>query len=92
VRRAEAFPVQPSPARRPSRRHAITYYEDAPDGDGVLVHAALPVNAKPSENYDFSIVDLPEVEQTATIVHCGSMDNILRKIQSLARRKWTPLR
>ena len=92
MRRAEAFPVQPSPARRPSRRHAITYYEDAPDGDGVLVHAALPVNAKPSENYDFSIVDLPEVKQTATIVHRGSMDNILRKIQSLARRKWTPLR
>ena len=86
---AEAFPVQPSPARRPSRRHAITYYEDAPDGDGVLVHAALPVNAKPSENHDFSIVDLPEVGQTATIVDRGSIDNVMQIIQTPARRKLT---
>src|SRR3954466_9965553 len=26
----------------------IAYYEDAPDGDGVLVHASVPVNADPS--------------------------------------------
>ena len=61
-------------------------------GDGVLVHAALPVNAKPSENHDFSIVDLPEVEQTATIVDRDSMDNVMQIIQTPARRKWTPLR
>jgi hypothetical protein len=35
---------------------------------------------------DFSIVDLPEGEQTATIVHRRSMDNVMRIIQSLARR------
>jgi len=28
---------------------AIAYYEDSPDGDGVLVHATLPVNADPGK-------------------------------------------
>ena len=51
----------------------------------VLAHAALPVNPQPSKNHDRSIVDLPEVEQTAAIVHRGSMDNILRIIRTLAR-------
>jgi len=76
----------------PTKPGAITYYEDDPDGDGVLVHAALPVNAKPSENHDFSIVDLPEVGQTATIVDRGSIDNVMQIIQTPARRKLTPLR
>ena len=40
---------------------------------------------QPSKNHDRSIVDLPEVEQTAAIVHRGSMDNILRIIRTLAR-------
>jgi DNA-binding transcriptional MerR regulator len=64
---------------------AIAYYEDFPDGDGILVHATLPVNVDPSENFDFSIVDLPEIEQAATIVHRGSMENVMPTIQTLAR-------
>lgn len=64
---------------------AIAYYEDSPDGEGVLVHATLPVDADPSEDYDFTIVDLPEIEQAATMVHRGSMDNIMPTIQTLAR-------
>lgn len=41
---------------------AIAYYEDAPDGDGVVVvHAALPVNADPGGGHDFEITDLPEI-------------------------------
>jgi DNA-binding transcriptional MerR regulator len=64
---------------------AIAYYEDSPDGDGVLVHATLPVNADPGDDHDFSIVDLPEIEQAATIVHRGSMDNVMTTIQTLAR-------
>jgi DNA-binding transcriptional MerR regulator len=51
---------------------AIAYYEDATDGEGVLVH-------------DFAIVDLPEIEQAATIMHRGSMDNVMPTIQMLAR-------
>src|SRR3712207_3864916 len=34
---------------------AIAYYEDSPDGEGILVHAALPVDADPAGDYDFAI-------------------------------------
>lgn len=64
---------------------AIAYYEDSPDGDGVLVHASLPVNADPRDGHGFAIVDLPEIEQAATIVHRGPMDNVMPTIQTLAR-------
>jgi DNA-binding transcriptional MerR regulator len=64
---------------------AIAYYEDSPDGDGVLVHATIPVDADPGEDHDFAIVDLPEIEQAATILHRGSMDDVMATIQALAR-------
>jgi DNA-binding transcriptional MerR regulator len=64
---------------------AIAYYEDSPDGDGIVVHAAMPVKADPGDDHDFSIVDLPEIERAATIVHAGSMDNVIATIQSMAR-------
>jgi DNA-binding transcriptional MerR regulator len=65
---------------------AIAYYSEGPDGNGVLVHATLPVNAEPQagDGHGFEIVDLPEV-QAATIVHHGSMANVLETIQVLAR-------
>jgi DNA-binding transcriptional MerR regulator len=64
---------------------AIAYYQDAPDGDGVIVHAALPVNADPGTGRGFEITDLPEISQAATIVHRGSMDNVMATFQALAR-------
>ena len=64
---------------------AIACYEDSPDGEGVLVHATLPVDAGPAEDRDFAIVDLPERERAATIMHRGSMDNVMPTIQALAR-------
>jgi effector-binding domain-containing protein len=64
---------------------AIAYYEDAPDGDGVLVHATLPVSADPGRGRDVEIADLPEIGPAATIVHRGSMDNVVASIQTLAR-------
>jgi len=63
---------------------AIAWYEDSPDGDGVLVHATLPVDADPGNDHDFAILDLPEIEQAATIVHRGSMDDVMPTIQTLA--------
>ncbi|HEY2127482.1 MAG TPA: MerR family transcriptional regulator [Streptosporangiaceae bacterium] len=63
----------------------VAYYEDVPDGDGVLVHATLPVNADPADGQDFAIVDLPAIQQAATVVHRGSMDNVMSTIQVLAR-------
>jgi DNA-binding transcriptional MerR regulator len=62
---------------------AIAYYEDSPD-DRILVHATLPVNADHRDEYDFSIVDLPEIERAATIVHRGSMDTVMSTLQTLA--------
>jgi len=64
---------------------AIAFYEDAPDGDGILVHATLPVNTDPGSDRGFQIIDLPEIGQAATIVHRGSMDNVVATYQALAR-------
>lgn len=64
---------------------ATAWYEDAPGGDGVLVHAALPVNAGRRDGYGFEITDLPEIDRAATIVHRGSMDNVMATLQILAR-------
>jgi DNA-binding transcriptional MerR regulator len=63
----------------------IAYYEDSPDGDGVLIHATIPVNVGAGEDHDFSIVDLPEIERAATILHRGAMDNVMTTLQTLAR-------
>lgn len=63
----------------------VAYYEDAPDGDHVVVHAAIPVNVAPSEAYEFAVVDLPPIERAATIVHRGPMDGVLATVQTLAR-------
>jgi DNA-binding transcriptional MerR regulator len=64
---------------------AIAYYEDLPDGDGVLIHATLPVNAEPGGGRGFEIADLPEISQAATIVYRGSMENVVATYQALAR-------
>jgi DNA-binding transcriptional MerR regulator len=64
---------------------AIAWYEDAPDGDGVLVHAGLPVGAEPGGRHGLQVVDLPEIERAATILHHGSMDAVMPTIQALAR-------
>ena len=74
------------PGRTDAAGPATSYYEDVPDGDGVIVHAALPVNADPGSAHGFEITDLPEITQAATILHRGPMDNVMETIQTLARR------
>src|SRR6266705_2800473 len=61
---------------------AVAYYEDTPQG-GILVHAAVPVAAASLQGV--SIVDLPEVDSAAAIIHHGSMDDVLPTGQALAR-------
>jgi DNA-binding transcriptional MerR regulator len=63
----------------------IAYYEDAPDGDGIVVHAAMPVAKQPAAEHGLSVVDLPAIESAATVVHRGSMDEVLSTTQTLAR-------
>lgn len=65
---------------------AIAYYEDTPAGDGaILVHAAVPVVNGADGEHGFAVVDLPEVGTAAAIIHHGSMDDVLRTGQTLAR-------
>ncbi|PJE95251.1 MerR family transcriptional regulator [Streptomyces carminius] len=64
----------------------IAYYESAPDREGaVVVHAGLTVTAALGGGHDFEIVDLPGIERAATVVHRGSMDDVLPTAQALAR-------
>jgi DNA-binding transcriptional MerR regulator len=65
---------------------ALAYYEDTPAGDGaIVVHAAVPVVAEPGGEHGLVVVDLPEVDRAAAIIHHGSMDDVLATGQALAR-------
>ena len=68
--------------RHPGGGPGLAYYEDTPQG-GILVHAAVPVAAAAVR--DVTVVDLPEVESAAAIIHHGSMDDVLPTGQALAR-------
>ncbi|MFJ8657958.1 MerR family transcriptional regulator [Streptomyces sp. NPDC093795] len=62
----------------------IAYYEDAGKGDGsVVVHAAMTVpEGTAAEGVEVRV--LPGIEEAATIVHRGSMEDILPTVQTLA--------
>ncbi|GII96211.1 MerR family transcriptional regulator [Sinosporangium siamense] len=66
---------------------ALARYRDAPDGGGaVVVHAGLPVAAEVRRVDDgVAVVDVPGVDLAATIVHRGSMNDVLPTSQALAR-------
>lgn len=74
---------------------AIAWYSDAPDGEGVVVHASLPVSTGPDSTgpdstgpdsgRGFRITDLPAIGRAATVVHRGPMSSVLVTIQTLAR-------
>lgn len=61
---------------------AVAYYDETPDG--ILLHAAIPVTAEPG-GHDFAVLDLPGIDQAATIVHHGPMDAVMPTGQALAR-------
>ena len=63
---------------------AVARYEEAPDG-GLLVHAGITVAGDTGAGHDFAITDLPGVRRAATIVHKGSMDDVLATYATLAR-------
>ena len=39
----------------------------------------MPVVAEPGGEHGFRVVDLPEVDSAAAIIHHGSMDDVLRR-------------
>jgi DNA-binding transcriptional MerR regulator len=61
---------------------AIAYYESSEDGESVLVHAAVPV-AVADIGDGIAIVELPAFE-AATLVHRGSMDEVMPSYQALS--------
>jgi DNA-binding transcriptional MerR regulator len=70
---------------------AIAYYADSGARAGaVTVHAAVQVTAEPGDlaglsAAQLSLAELPEVARAATIIHHGSMDDVLPTGQALAR-------
>ncbi|WP_107654927.1 MerR family transcriptional regulator [Nocardia suismassiliense] len=64
--------------------NGLAYYEEREDGS-VLAHAAMPVDLDPGGSYDFTVVDLPAIPQAATVVHRGSMNEVLEPWQTLGR-------
>jgi DNA-binding transcriptional MerR regulator len=64
----------------------LAYYEDSGSRPGaIVVHAAFPVAADLGLADAFSVVDLPAVTGAATVIHRGSMDEVLPTVQALAR-------
>lgn len=64
----------------------LAYYEPVPGAeDRVIVHAAIPVTGEPQPADGLSVLELAGSEQAATIVHRGSMDNVLGTVDVLAR-------
>jgi DNA-binding transcriptional MerR regulator len=78
----------------------VTRYEDVHGNGAIVVHAGLPVAAEIDETEinqngtgvtgigdveEMRIVDLAAVERAATILHCGSPDDVLPTVQVLAR-------
>ena len=51
----------------------------------IVVHATVPVVAEPGGDHGLTIVDLAEVDSAATIIHHGSMADVLSTGQALAR-------
>ncbi|MEU4271478.1 MerR family transcriptional regulator [Streptomyces sp. NPDC026092] len=63
----------------------IAYYEDAGRGDGsIVVHAGMTLPAGTEAVAGVDVVDLPGLDEAATVVHRGSMEDILPTVQTLA--------
>ena len=62
----------------------LAYYEPAAD-DTVVCHAAVPVREVPANDHGLALVELPGVEQAATLIHHGPMDAADATMQTLAR-------
>jgi DNA-binding transcriptional MerR regulator/effector-binding domain-containing protein len=69
------------PAEAAAAGPPVAFYADPPEGDGIVVHAGVPV--APGVSVDRCVmVDLPPIE-AATIVHRGPMANIVPTAHSL---------
>ncbi|MCU1344029.1 MAG: MerR family transcriptional regulator [Acidimicrobiia bacterium] len=63
----------------------IAFYEDAPDGDGIVVNAAVPISAGDDSGGGVELRSLPALDQVAAAVHHGSMQNCETTIGAMFR-------
>jgi DNA-binding transcriptional MerR regulator len=64
----------------------IAYYEDSAAAESAIeVHAGVAVMAEHDEVTGLRVVDLPELAMAATVIHKGSMDEVMPTGQALAR-------
>jgi DNA-binding transcriptional MerR regulator/effector-binding domain-containing protein len=63
----------------------IAYYEPDPaeSGDAVTVHAGIPVTGPRGDGV--TVLDLPGLPEAATLVHHGSMDDVMASLRVLAQ-------
>lgn len=50
-----------------------------------MAHAAFPVADDVTATGDFTIVELPEIDQAATLIHRGPMDDVMPSVQAIAQ-------
>jgi DNA-binding transcriptional MerR regulator len=62
----------------------IAYYEESPDGEGLVVHAAAPIGHDADPGDAVVVTELAEMS-AATIIHRGPMDGVMPSIQALGR-------
>ena len=63
----------------------LAYYLDAPDGEGIIVHAAIAIEQAVDNPQGLTLVELPALDQAATIFHHGSMDECMASYDALVR-------
>jgi DNA-binding transcriptional MerR regulator len=84
-RRLEAAGVNPAGP-------AVAWYDQVPDGDGVVVHAGVGIESGTAAG-GVAVVELPAIT-AATTIHHGPMDTADRSMQVLARwieeNDWRP--
>lgn len=61
----------------------VAYYEDDPQSDGILVHAAAPILAEVEAIDGVAVVDLPSVDLAVCAIHEGSMDGIETTVKAM---------
>ncbi len=65
---------------------AVAYYEDSKLRAGaIVVHAAVETTGEPGDKHGLTVAELPEIASAATIIHHGSMDDVMPSGQALAR-------
>ena len=56
--------------------NGLAYYEDDPDGGGIIVHAAASIPSDVTAIDGVAVVDLEPVDQAVCCLHLGDMSSV----------------